>query len=139
MYRITKLTYEEKVQALCQAIRRKCLHGVTPHQLQRIISRININRPYLIKATADPQKFLNMIAEEFISTAERSTISYILPLYGNYKSGFFCKTSGKTYSECSTLLGRHSAAALKMTIHQSKGVPPQTTYTIIIYENPTLS
>lgn len=138
MHRITKHTYEENVQKLCQAIRKKSRYGITPHQLRRITSRINVNRPYLIKTTAKPQKFLNMVTEEFISTGERSTISYIIPLYGNYKNGFFCKTSSKTYSEASKLLSHHSAAALKMTIQQAKGIPLQTTYTIIVYENPLL-
>lgn len=138
MQKLSKLTQEEKVSALRNAILQKCQNQISGAQLQQIIDNINVERPYFIKATSKCQKFFNMVTEELIATSDRKTISYIKAFYGRYRQGSFYKVGHVSEFLNGLIDCRYGAAALKVTINQAAGEPPGVTYTLILFLPPII-
>lgn len=135
MRRLAMITHQEKIDALCNAIRSKCCYPVSSRHISCIIENININRVYCIKTTRNSGKFLNFITEEFIATPIRKTISCTIPLYGKFTCGHFFKDERSSDSHSGTIDIKHDAAAIKRTITQHENELVSVTYTIVLYES----
>lgn len=133
--RLYKLSSAEKREALRNAIGRKCKFPVSSAKLDYILARINIHRAYLIKATSNPTKFLNIATAEHIDTKDRVLFSQVFPIYGRFVSGLFVKTDTKTFTPiCGTLDHNNDAAAVKLTLNYQTCGTISSTYTLILYE-----
>lgn len=134
MQRLSKLTSQEKRDALRNAIRRKCRFEMSSHRLDFILDHLNLNRPYSIKATIDPGKFLNVATAENVATPERKMLSFVIKLYGDFEYGFFLKSEWESCSVPGEINSKQAAAAIKWMIVQLKGQPATVTYTLVLYE-----
>ena len=133
MQKFSRLTDQERRDALCNAIKHKCRHGISSQYLKRIVNNLNVDRTYFIKVTQDHGKFLNIATEEFVVTNDRKMISYVVPFYGDFRCGRFFKHDSNVFSEPGSMSGNHAAAALKTTICSEDGLSC-VTFVIVIYE-----
>ena len=105
--------------------------------MDHILSRLNIRRPYVLKTTDRPDKFLNIITAERIATEKHRVMSEIIPIYGKFTPGYFERLFpfppdvGTGYID-----SRHDAAAVKISLFQNGADSAFATYTLALYEAP---
>lgn len=133
---LSRLTDEERRELFCRAIRRKCQYHISEERLEQIFLHINIRRPYVLKTTDCPNKFLNHVTTEYIATAENRVMSEVFPIYGTFRSGYYeCVSKSSPYL-CSGQLDIHKdAAAIKLSLYQHGSEPAFATYTLVLYES----
>lgn len=133
--RLFKLSDDERKEQLFRAIRGKCRFPVSAARLDYIATRLNLQRVYFIKATSDPNKFLNIATSEHIETKDKILLSQVFPLYGKFTPGYFVKTD----RTANTLVfgaidNQQEAAAVKITLTRLSCGMVSTTYTLVLYE-----
>lgn len=130
--RVTHLqSKKERKAALRQAILRRA-PSISADCLDKICESINVNRSYFIKATADKQKFMNLITRETIITEDVRAFSDILPLYGSFQPPFFEKSGCNRFCKDGFLDTTGPAAAVKIRVGSEKK-RSSVTYSLLIY------
>lgn len=136
MLHLLGLTDEERRELLRRAICRKCQYRISEERLENILLHINIRRPYVLKTTVCPDKFLNHITAEYIATAEHRVISEVFPIYGAFRSGYYERVlKSSPYMRPGQLDTHTDAAAVKVSLYQHGSEPAFATYTLILYES----
>ena len=131
------LTDEERSEYLRRAIRRKSHYRISEERLDHLLSCLNINKPYVLKTTDRPEKFLNIITAERIATEKHRVISEIIPIYGTFMPGHFERLSpGPADIGAGYIDGSCNAAAIKISLFQSGSDSAFATYTLALYEAP---
>ena len=137
MPHLLRLTEEERSELLRRAIRRKSRHRISEENLDYILSRLNIRRPYVLKTTNRPEKFLNIITAERIATGKHYVLSEIIPIYGIFTPGYFERITPVPASFGTGYLdARYNAAAVKISLFQDAADSAFATYTLALYEAP---
>lgn len=137
MPHLLRITDEERSEYLRRAIRRKCHYQISEERLDHLLSRLNIKKPYVLKTTNCPEKFLNIITAERIATDRHRVLSEIIPIYGTFTPGYFERLAvsppdiGLGYID-----DRHHAAAVKVSLFQRGADSAFATYTLALYEAP---
>lgn len=131
MQRVLQMDSSHRYLRLREIIKDKC-NIITREDLDAIMSNINVNRIYSIKSTTSAVKFLNIATAENISTSERKTLSYIIPILGKFEPGYFSNINSTKCSAAGMVDGKSTCAAVKMSI-TSCGGHITTTYTLAIY------
>lgn len=136
MPHLLRLTDEERSDYLRRAIRRKCHYNISEDRLEHLLSKLNIRKPYVLKTTDQPEKFLNIITAERIATEKHRVISEIIPIYGTFIPGYFERlSSATTHSGTGYIDARYNAAAVKISLFQSGTDSAFATYTLVLYES----
>ena len=117
---------------LKEILQQKC-RRISDENIDIIMSRLNINRIYLIKNTSSSVKFLNIITAESIFMPEKKTLSYIIPILGDFEPGYYINIENNRQSVPGVVLKNSTCAALKMTISLIEG-HLKITYTLAVYE-----
>lgn len=131
------LTDEERSEYLRRAIRRKSHYRISEERLDHLLSCLNINKPYVLKTTDRPEKFLNIVTAERIATKKHRVISEIIPIYGTFTPGHFERFASSTPDiGIGYIDDRYNAAAVKITLFQSGADSAFATYTLALYEAP---
>lgn len=137
MPHLLRLTDEERSEYLRRAIRRKCRYHISEERLDHLLSHLNIRKPYVLKTTDRPEKFLNIITAERIATDKHRVMSEIIPIYGTFTPGYFERLSSAPVDiGIGYIDGRFSAAAVKISLFQSGTDNAFATYTLALYEAP---
>lgn len=137
MPHLLRITNEERSEYLRRAIRRKCHYQISEERLDHLLSRLNIKKPYVLKTTNCPEKFLNIITAERIATDRHRVLSEIIPIYGTFTPGYFERLAvsppdiGLGYID-----DRYNAAAVKVSLFQRGADSAFATYTLALYEAP---
>lgn len=106
---------------------------ISKAHLELVLDAIDYERQYYVKIMRNPQKFKNIVVNEFVQTPEESTQSESFHIYGNFTSGIYTRAEGKLVSEPSELEDRIPAAALKhIKIASAQGV--RSLHEIVIYQ-----
>lgn len=135
--RLVKLSADERKEQLFRAVRGKCKFPVSTARLDYIATRLNLQRIYFIKATSDPNKFLNIATSEHIETKGKILLSQVFPLYGKFIPGYFVKTDTAANSPIAgTIDNLQEAAAVKITLSRLACGTISTSYTLVLYEVP---
>ena len=130
-----RLTDEERSEYLRRAIRRKCHYHISEERLDHLLSRLNIRKPYVLKSTNRPEKFLNIITAERIATDKHRVMSEIIPIYGTFTNGYFERlSSAPAHISTGHIDGNFHAAAVKISLFQSGADSVYVTYTLALYE-----
>lgn len=138
MPHLLRLTDKERSDFLRRAIRRRSRYHISEERLDHILSRLNIRRPYVLKTTTRPEKFLNIITAERIATGRHYVLSEIIPIYGIFTSGYFERLSPMPASSGAGYIdARYNAAAVKISLFQNGTDIAFATYTLVLYEVPT--
>ena len=137
MPHLLRLTEEECSELLRRAIRRKSRYRISEENLDYILSRLNIRRPYVLKTTNRPEKFLNIITAERIAIGKHYVLSEVIPIYGIFSPGYFERLSPKPASFGTGYLdARYNAAAVKISLFQNGTGSAFATYTLALYDAP---
>ena len=137
MPHLLRLTEKERSELLRRAIRRKSRHRISEENLDYILSRLNIRRPYVLKTTNRPEKFLNIITAERIAIGKHYVLSEVIPIYGIFSPGYFARLSPKPASFGTGYLdARYNAAAVKISLFQNGTGSAFATYTLALYDAP---
>lgn len=137
MPHLLNLTDEERSEFLRRAIRRKSRYRIPEEGLDHILSRLNIQRPYVLKTTTRPEKFLNIVTAERIATGKHCVVSEIIPIYGTFTPGYFERLSPQPPSAVTGFIdARYNAAAVKIALFRSGTNSAFATYTLALYEAP---
>lgn len=137
MPHLLRLTEEERSELLRRAIRRKSRYRISEENLDYILSRLNIRRPYVLKTTNRPEKFLNIITVERIAIGKHYVLSEVIPIYGIFSPGYFERLSPKPASFGTGYLdARYNAAAVKISLFQNGTGSAFATYTLALYDAP---
>ena len=135
--RLLRLSADERKELLCDAIRKKCKYPISKARLNYIATRLNLQRTYLIKATSDHNKFLNIATSEHIETEDRILLSQVIPLHGRFTPGFFIKTDKEALNLVrGTMDIKQEAAAVKIVLNRLSCGTVSTTYILALYELP---
>lgn len=137
MPHLLRLTEEERSELLRRAIRRKSRYRISEENLDYILSRLNIRRPYVLKTTNRPEKFLNIITAERIAIGKHYVLSEVISIYGIFSPGYFERLSPKPASFGTGYLdARYNAAAVKISLFQNGTGSAFATYTLALYDAP---
>lgn len=137
MPHLLRLTEKERSELLRRAIRRKSRYRISEENLDYILSRLNIRRPYVLKTTNRPEKFLNIITAERIAIGKHYVLSEVIPIYGIFSPGYFERLSPKPASFGTGYLdARYNAAAVKISLFQNGTGSAFATYTLALYDAP---
>lgn len=137
MPHLLRLTEKERSELLRRAIRRKSRYRISEENLDYILSRLNIRRPYVLKTTNRPEKFLNIITAERIAIGKHYVLSEVIPIYGIFSPGYFERLSPKPASFGTGYLdARYNAAAVKISLFQNGTGSAFATYTLVLYDAP---
>ena len=137
MPHLLRLTDEERLDFLRRAIRRKSRYRISEERLDHILSCLNIHKPYVLKLTDRPEKFLNIITAELIVTDKNRVMSEIIPIYGSFTSGYFERLfSAPAKAGSGSIDDRFNAAAVKISLFQNGTDSAFVTYTLALYEAP---
>ena len=137
MPHLLRLTEEERSELLRRAIRRKSRYRISEENLDYILSRLNIRRPYVLKTTNRPEKFLNIITAERIAIGKHYVLSEVIPIYGIFSPGYFERLSPTPASFGTGYLdARYNAAAVKISLFQNGTGSAFVTYTLALYDAP---
>ena len=131
MHRVTFMDTEQRYLRFKEILLDKC-SNLTNENLDIIISSINIKRIYLIKSTNSEIKFLNIATAECIHTTDKKTISYIIPILGNFEPGYYINVDNSKESAPGRLYKNSTSAALKMSVTCVDG-HPKITYILAVY------
>lgn len=122
-----------KVNKLKKVILSK-ISDVSDNNIQTIIEAIDINKQHYVKATRNPRKFLNIVAEEDVSSDENFFKSQSQIIYGTCEPGIFIDKSGYRQSRQGHLDVQRPAAAVKSIISQYNDSTEKVEYLLVIYE-----
>lgn len=118
---------------LRMAIQGKCRH-LPSSRLDHIIGKIDPARRYFIKATKNPQKFLNIVSAENVITEDIRVMSETTLIYGSFTPGRFTNIHGSKTIIAGSIDERTPAAALKSSFGNRFFTSEGLSYTLVIYE-----
>lgn len=127
-----------KVDKLKKVIRSK-ISDVSDSNIQTIIESVDINKQHYVKATRNPQKFLNIIVEEDVSSEEKNFKSSSRIIYGVCEPGLFINKSEHRWAREGRLDIRKPAAAVKSIISRDNNLAEKVEYLLVIYEPQTVA
>lgn len=107
---------------------------VSEDNLTKILSFVNIDKQYFVKATRNPKKFLNTITEENVCLADKHFNSNSQVIYGACTPGRFENVRGERCSTDGWVDEDVPAAAVKTIVNIHDEHPGSTEYLLIIYE-----
>ena len=108
--------------------------SVSDENIQIIFNSVDLNKQYFVKATRNPNKFLNMIVEEDVARPGESFLGQCLLIYGDFNPGRFEERNGERCIRKGRINHYSPAAAIKTVVFSDDRSCQKTEFFLVIFE-----